>query len=430
MFKMKTKVIESANLSNVQVSIDIPTQSPFTKQIELINLTVTDLKYLKFFKPYIDENIDEIVDEFYRTLGKDSNLTKIIAKHSAVERLKITLRQHVKEMFAGQINEQFLLKRDAIAKVHVRIGLPTKSYLAAFQGLNSTFIKLVQEYISEQNDQFAILTAISKILNFEQQLVLEAFEKIVEEIKQQVALEKENIGCKIIESASNLAAISEQTNASYHQITYQMNELASVSKKASALSYDAQDQAIEGQQSLQTQKNTMQTIISFMRQIANDVDKLNQFSREMEEIVGIVSNVANQTNLLALNASIEAARAGEAGQGFAVVANEVKKLAEQTKESTETVASLLKNTNEQTLKLSNSTNQIQGAIESSESDMNKTEGQFNKIVQSMKETREQTNVIEEKVLIIESVMEQLAEAFEEVSISADLLNSTSQDLQK
>ena len=429
MFKMKTTINEPVNTKDIKVSIALPPQSSFIKQLELINLTKNDLKYLCVFKSCVEENISEIVDEFYSSLGKDSNLTKIIEKHSSVDRLKITLRQHIKEMFAGHIDQQFLLKREAIAKVHVRIGLPTKSYLAAFQGLNTTFIKLVQENVSELNDQFATITAISKMLNFEQQIVLEAFEAIVEEMKQRLALEKQKIGCKIIESASNLAAISEQTNASYHQITYEMNALSNVSQKASTISIEAQNQALIGQQSLQTQKTTTQTISSFIRQITNDVDKLNKFAQEMEDIVGIVSNIANQTNLLALNASIEAARAGEAGKGFAVVANEVKKLAEQTKASTETVVGLLKNTEEQTVKLSSSMSEIQGAIQSSESNLVQTEEQFNKIVQSMQDSRDQTNVIEEKVTIIESVMEQLAVAFEEVAISADSLNSTSQELQ-
>ena len=65
--------------------------------------------------------------------------------------------------------------------------------------------------------------------------------------------------------------------------------------------------------------------------------KLQDKTKEVEEIAGMILNISSQTNLLALNASIESARAGEAGRGFAVVAEQIRQLAEQTKNSTEEI---------------------------------------------------------------------------------------------
>ena len=431
MFKKRVAVLQQLklNIQDVSASIALPAQSPYHKQLDLIDLRELDLKYLKLFKPFIDTHIDEITDDFYRTLGKDPMLVGIINKHSTVERLKVSLRSHVKEMFAGYIDAEFISKREKIARVHVHIGLPTQSYLAGFQGLNTTFNRLVKNNIAHAEDQFATLIAIGKILNFEQQLVLEAFERIVEEMKEKTAEEKRTIGMQIVDSASNLAAISEETNAAYNQMTFQMNELIAVSQKAMLITEDAQSQAVEGNESLRIQKESMNQIVTMTEQIASDVNNLSEYAKEMEGIMGIVSNIASQTNLLALNASIEAARAGEAGKGFAVVADEVRKLAEQTKEATETVGGLLQNTDKQTTKLASSMNQIHEAIESGETSMDKTENQFRKIVASMQETKEQTSIIEEKVHIIGSVMEELADAIEDVASSADSLNSMSQDLQ-
>ena len=428
MFKRNT-VQERMVIENAHAGIHLSAQHAVLHQLEMIQLTVTDLKFLKVFQPTIEENIVEIVDGFYDTLAKDPKLTAIIKKYSTFERLKVTLRRHVSEMFGGVIDEEFIAKRIKIAQVHVRIGLPTNSYLAAFQTLNLSFMRLVKETIPHSEDQFILLSAIAKMLNLEQQLVLEAFERIVEELKEQVEAEKQGVGMRIIESSDSLAAISEETTASYHQIIHQMEELVSYSNKANSISEVAEAQAKEGQAQMQHQVQMMHTINTTMNEVDGNMKKLTQFMKEMEGIVNIVSDIANQTNLLALNASIEAARAGEAGKGFAVVADEVRKLAEQTKSSTETVGGLLKNTDEQTKRLASSMGAIQVAVESGESSVDQTAQQFSKIMQSMDDTKEQNHLIQKQVSVLEEVMNQLSLAFDEVTLSADKLAGISRDLQ-
>ena len=428
MFFKKTLHQERIEINSYQANIQVSKHPKLKQQLNMLKLTETDLKYLSAFQPYVEKNINDIVDSFYAVLGMDSSLVKIINEHSSVERLKVTLKKHIYEMFSGIIDEQFIQKRKRIAHVHVYIGLPTQSYLAAFQNLNISFMQYVQDYIPHTQDQFSILAAISKMLNLEQQLVLEAFEAHIADQRQTIEERKEAVSCSIIEASESLAAISEQTNASYQQLSLKTEEVIIYAERANEISCETAQQASAGKELMQSQSDNMTTITSSVKEITHDINRLTEMTKQMEGVMSIVTNVANQTNLLALNASIEAARAGEAGKGFAVVANEVRKLAEQTKSSTDTVDELLKHTNERTMKLETSLDNIQQAAKFGEEGMLKKKKKFSGILHSMSETKMQNELITKEVRQLGTIINELSVAFDEVTDSADKLSVISQEL--
>lgn len=416
------------DISTIEVNLDTSNNTIIKKQIEMIQLTKDDLRYLKAFKHYVDLQIDDIVGSFYRSLDLERNLIDIINKHSSVDKLKVTLRRHICEMFSGEIDAEYFEKRKRIARVHVHIGLETKWYISAFQNLFLDFLHLVQKSITHPEDQFKILAAISKILNFEQQVVLEEYEAVVERMKADIAAEKERLSQKIISSTENLAAISEETNAAFEELTAQSKEMVFYTKGAMEVSTLAEEQANQGKNQLQQHAATMQNINTAVMQIARESELLGEISREMGSIMDVVTNIANQTNLLALNAAIEAARAGDAGKGFGVVASEVRKLSEQTKESVTNVGELLRTTNERTTQLMHSVKEIQTAVITGESSMDATEQQFAQILDSMLRTQQQNNLMEREMASIGQVISELGIAFNEVTRSADSLSIVAQDL--
>lgn len=428
MIFQKKKRVAVLDLQQYAVKLDVTSHPSIRKQIEMLDLTERDLQYLKAFKPYVEENINGIVDRFYDMIGTERSLTQIISKHSSVEKLKITLGRHIIEMFNGTIDEEFFKRRINIAKVHVHIGLKTQWYICAFQDLAISFIDLVEKYVDNPIDQFNTIRAISKTSNFEQQLVLEAFENTVEELKLKVEKEKVEVERKIVASSEGLAAISQETNAAFHLLNAQSDEIMQLAKKSLSVSTLAENQALEGRERLQNQSNNMNNIIHSLGDITENIEQLADMSKEMESIVSVVTNIANQTNLLALNAAIEAARAGEAGKGFSVVADEVRKLSEQTKESVTSVGELLKTTNERTDKLVHSLGNIQEEVASGEENMAQTEGQFNKILDAMMEAKCQNDRMEKEVKSVTGIVCELALAFNEVTNSADKLANVAQDL--
>ncbi len=128
-----------------------------------------------------------------------------------------------------------------------------------------------------------------------------------------------------------------------------MNEMASTVQEvarnaaaASRMSVETKRQALNGADIVRNSLEATQRVHEVSLELKNDMAELNSHATAITQIMGIISDIADQTNLLALNAAIEAARAGEAGRGFAVVADEVRKLAEKTMASTNEVGGAIK----------------------------------------------------------------------------------------
>ena len=428
LFKRGHRYDQPLDVSNIEVYINTANNPRVSKLIRMLQLDEQDLRYLKAFKPIIEKNIEEIVYEFYDKLNIEPSLVNIINQHSSVERLKITLNRHIQEMFDGCIDSAYFEQRKRIAHVHVRIGLPSQWYISAFQNMFNKIVMYVENSIPNHHDQLKTIRATTKIFNFEQHLVLETFEAVVNDIKVGNEKEKKRLGKKIITSSENLAAISEETNASFHQLNGQSQEIVQYANKASEISIIAETRAQDGKTTMAKQSENMATITTSFNAMSEDIQKLAQISKEMEQIMAIVTNIANQTNLLSLNASIEAARAGEEGRGFAVVAGEVRKLSEQTKQSAENVEQLLQTTKERTEKLLASLGNIEEDIQFGETSLQQSVRQFDEILSAMCETKKQNGLMETEIRMMGEVINQLSGAFQEVTSSADALANIAQDL--
>lgn len=397
----------------------------FKIQLDFIGLTEHKLRVIAAVAPYITKHNEYFVSTFYNALEEIPELANIISSNTTSQRLRLTLNKHIAEMFSGRIDDYYITQREKVAKVHVRIGLSTKWYLAALQKLEDEIRKIIFDLPFPLEDQIEVLDSFTKLMSLEKQIVLEQYEiefHRIQKIKQQQVRNevKHTLGTIAFNLECQASATSDSLQdlaANSHQVTEQTNEVIDASLQTKQLA----EAGYNHMQLLDKQSEEINEQTVHMTTIVTDLD---HSSTEIQQVVNIVKQIADQTNLLALNSSIEAARAGEHGKGFAVVAEEIHKLADETKESVEQIATLIEGSTKMTTSVVESIHQIQHLVDEGVHLNNQTLASFEQIATSLERTINDFKQVGEKIHRMNEVVHKIESSSSEVADAALKLEQT------
>ncbi|MEM8839199.1 MAG: globin-coupled sensor protein [Pseudomonadota bacterium] len=300
--------------------------------------------------------ISGVLDGFYNHVETFKETSAFFADRAQMAHAKEKQLKHWEIIAEARFGEDYEASVNRIGEIHNKLGLEPRWYIGGYNFLATGIIREIGQsipkgYFSDTKRQqaidlqVAVMKAAMLDMDYAIDVYLRAGRREKEETLSALAAQFESSVGSVVDSvaatAGELEGAATRLSSAAQQTTSQSTTVAAASEQASA--------------NVQTVASASEEMAASVREIARQVTESTQLSVDavaqakasnekvtslttaaqvIGDVVKLINDIAEQTNLLALNATIEAARAGEAGKGFAVVASEVKQLAEQTAKAT------------------------------------------------------------------------------------------------
>jgi len=377
----------------------------------------------------------EMITQFYESITSVEHLQKIIVQNSTIDRLRKTMETYLEQFLQAEVNQDYVMTRIIIGQVHSRIHLTAEHFITAHQLLIQIMTAVLMEKLHHKPDRMiqAVL-AVQKLATFDQQLIVEVYMEetfksflfgISDMLNHMTQLDTTG---QLIRGMEQQIEESHSVSSATEEMTASILEVANHAVKVAEGTDAAVQSAEQSKRVINKALNEIQQVGLVYDEVLNQVNGLNQEIGHTQEVIKIIKEIADQINLLALNASIEAARAGEHGRGFSVVATEVRKLAEHTKEQITQITtsmSSLQNVSNQFTKKIGETGRL---VEESVNEAQVADTELEKIVATIQGINETTTQIaamsEEQTSSVMDIAHRNSNIFDHSSDSQEIARQT------
>ncbi len=376
------------------------------------------------YKPIVDASnkvigivgVDYEAEDAYKAFNNFKITAIIIAIVSAI--ITIIIAFVAGEMIVSPIIElavsskkvsEYDLKVDEIAvKTESEIGILTKSFNIMVENLKD-ILNQIRVYGDSLEDTSVSLdeiisqttVAINEVAGTIEQIAIGANDQASE--MEKGALQVESLASSIGKVDHSSREMEEKSNETYN-----------LSSRGIEVVKNLMDRTKESNQA--------------SMEIKDIIIKVNEDSNNINNITGTISSIAEQTNLLALNASIEAARAGEAGQGFAVVAEEIRKLAEESSKAVREIESISVNMNDNSQGAMDTMKGVESVVKSQNDSVEETENIFKEISYSINDLIESISNIKDMIENMNVEKNNMVEMIESISAASQETAAATQEV--
>ncbi len=369
---------------------------------------------------------------WFATITKKINLLKKVENHFANEILKLMNEKKSSAIYSATLySTLFVISVISIIMLFIAIKFSVLGNLKKLSDAISDLAKgegdLTKRLHINQKDEIAELFDLinSFVKNIDNNLsnTLDHISNNADAIIPLI-----NIVSDVSLSATTSNDVASQVSAAAAEMSATISEIAESTIQSAARVEETLNMAHEGKASIDEANSASQEVSQIMNQLTNEINELKEEAEKIGSVIAVINDIADQTNLLALNAAIEAARAGEAGRGFAVVADEVRKLAEKTQSSTSEISGVISKIQDDISNAVDSTVSADQSIQKQEELFGNASANFNEIVNSVDEVNNLITSISAAVEEQSATTEEISRSIEVVANDAEMLTNKASTL--